>query len=433
MTHVPPGGAGVSRRAVLAALGAVGVASALAGVATTSALADRERVAGTLAAGAVELRADYRTRRNDAPVASLPAALPADPDCATPGLLDGDVLPTLRFEDVVPGESGVVTSCAYVCANPAYLWLRACLDEDAETAHGDREAAAGDLTPTAGELGGALRTTLFLDRDGDGVRGADDPVVYEGSLAGLSAFACDGVAVGVPTTAADRTNDGPGDYAGTPVPALDEEACVGLGKVEEPDGAGLFAAFEPGDDAGVGGSVFTGAGYDPAVDRYVFTTDAGGVVLVAASDETFNDDGELVAVTLSLDSPGVGFCRVRTKSGGGRDGEDRSDESFADCPRSVRVRTPSPSPTAPLAESREISNLTLFVCGRTERDPPEPTCHEPGRYCVGVEWHLPREAGVGVSTDAATLSLALAATQCRHDDDPRNPFGVLDAADGGDA
>jgi hypothetical protein len=424
---------GVSRRSVLAALGAVGVTATASGVATYGYLADRERLDATLAAGRVDLRADYRAVRGDETVLALPESLPSDAGCSTADLIDGGVLPTTTFENVVPGESGTLSSCVYVCGNPTYLWLRACVDDDAELNGGptDREDALGD-TDDAGELAGAIRATLYLDENGDGVRDPAEPVVFSGSLAALDDAACAGIPLGPAGTATtDGTNDGPGEYAGTPVPDLSPDECVALGKLNvTEDGSSFDGELEPGDDVGpeFGDSVFRGVEYDETADRYAFTTDAGETVLLRITDVRFKpDEDEIIAATLTLDSPGLGFCRARVKTGGPPGTDDTSDTDYPDCPRRVRVETP--------VENRAISHVTLFVCGtETEAEPPEPVCYDPGRHCLGVEWELPTETGVEASTDTVSLDLAVAGAQCRHEMDPaaRNPFPPLDAADGGD-
>ena len=428
---------GISRRSVLAALGTVGVTATGAGYATHAYLSDRERVTGTLAARSVELKTDYRAVRNDGTetaVFALPDPYPqtdgeGDPDCSTRDLIDGHVLPTATFENVVPGQGGTLSSCVYVCENPTFVWLRACLDENLELGDGptDREVAAGD-TDGDGELADAIRTTLYLDENSDGVRDPAEPVIFSGSLADLDSFACGGIPLGPPpASTTNPTNDGPGEYEGTPVPLVPEDACVGMGKLNvTDDGTSFDGQLEPGDDMGFGGSIFTGIAYDAAVDRYVFTTDAGETVLVRIDLVEFNDDGEIVAARVTIDSPAVGFCQVNVKTGGGNNnsGANRA-VTYDGCPKSVRVETH--------VDRKAISHITLFVCHRDVPEPPDPVCYEPGRYCLGVEWDLPLGAGVETSTDTVSLDLAVAGTQCRHEMDPesRNPFDRLGAAEGG--
>jgi hypothetical protein len=192
------------------------------------------------------------------------------------------------------------------------------------------------------------------------------------------------------------------------------------------DGASFDGQLEAGDEIGFGNSIFTGITYDAAVDRYVFTTDAGETVLVEIDLIELNEDGEIVAARVTLDSTAVGFCQVNVKTGGGNNNSDALAEvTYENCPESVRVETPDPP--------KAISHITLFVCHRDEPEPPDPVCYDPGRYCLGVEWDLPLDTGVEASTDTVTLDLAVAGTQCRHEMDPesRNPFDPLGAAEGG--
>jgi hypothetical protein len=409
---------GLTRRTVLATLGVAGLGS-VAGFASTAFFADDEAVAGTLAAGAVELRADFVARRGDAgdptaEVVSVPDPRPTADDvetlCATPGLIDGDRLPDVTFSNLVPGERGSLGSCVYVCANPVYLWARACATDDDEVAFTDREAdSPADGTADEGELGDAVRATLFVE-DADG----DRTTVYEGSLAGLSAFACDGVPLGPPGAAS-----GPDAVAVA-------DGCVALGKLNvTDDGASFDGELEPG-TAVDGDSPFTGVSYDAATDRYVFDTADGEVRVRVDGVERKPDEPEILAATLTVETPGVGFCAVEVKSAGRPGPESTAGTDYPDAPTSVRVETP--------VENRAISNVTLSVRAREEPTPPDPVCYPAGRYCLGVDWHLPADAGVEVSTDTVTLDLAVAGTQCRHDMDPAasNPFVRLDREDGGD-
>jgi predicted ribosomally synthesized peptide with SipW-like signal peptide len=54
----------ISRRSVLAGLGAIGVASAGAGLGTTAFFSDEEAVAASLQAGRLDLLVDYRATYN---------------------------------------------------------------------------------------------------------------------------------------------------------------------------------------------------------------------------------------------------------------------------------------------------------------------------------------------------------------------------------
>jgi DNA-directed RNA polymerase subunit E'/Rpb7 len=412
---------GLSRRTVLATLGAAGLASA-AGFASTAFFADDEDVAGTLAAGAVELRADFAATRGvvggpATTVRSMPDPRPTpgadDPEtlCATPGLIDGDQYPDTTLSDLVPGERGSLGSCVYVCGNPVVLWVRACVTDDDEVTYDSaREGGAGDETPDAGELGDAVRATLFVVDETD-----TRTTVYEGTLAGLSAFACGGVPLGPPGVSGDDAVALPDD-------------CVGIGKLNvTDDGASFDGELEPGTAVDPDSPFTEPPWYDAGADRYVFETADGETVRVRIDGvERKSDEPEILAARLTVETPGAGVCRADVKSAGAPGPGSTSSTEYPDCPTSVRVETP--------VENRAISHVSLFVCAGDDPTPPDPVCSEPGRYCFGVDWHLPRDAGVEVSTDTVTLDLAVGGTQCRHDTDPAgsNPFVRLDREDGGD-
>jgi hypothetical protein len=203
-----PDRTGPSRRRVLTALGAVGVAAAGAGLGTTGYLHDVERYPATLAAGGLDLAVGYASTYNG----ELVDAAPADPDgvvagdCGTPGLVDGAGVPVVDLDDVKPGDCGTVSASLYVCANPARLWLAVDLVGAAEHDHRPEERLAGDRTPDVGELQDLIAVTCWIDVDGDGTVGADERVVYEGSLAGLATAAAEGLLLtadsgGTPTCA----------------------------------------------------------------------------------------------------------------------------------------------------------------------------------------------------------------------------------------
>ena len=209
---------GLSRRSVLAALGAVGTVSAGAGLATTSSLSDREPFAATVAAGAVDLKTGVTVRHAytldgeavERTLAERPAGLSdwaravagGAVDCTTDGLVDGDAPEAVVLDDVKPGDRGRVTTSLHVCANPSYLSVRVGLldSTDDRTGTDALEAAAGD-TDADGELAAALRVSLYADAGCDGVPdggrlfpAAEAPGAD--SLADLAAAAGDGILLG---------------------------------------------------------------------------------------------------------------------------------------------------------------------------------------------------------------------------------------------
>lgn len=163
MTDNTPNTFDLSRRKLLAGLGAVGVASAGAGLGTTAYFSDEESFEGnTITAGTLEMfgswqqlyyGADQSVRPGDYGDAGRPwvNAFPDDDGDGIQSLgdrayvddpssdpatgrnlplscndftdLDGGERPIIDLDDVKPGDKGEVTFGFTVCDNPAYVWM----------------------------------------------------------------------------------------------------------------------------------------------------------------------------------------------------------------------------------------------------------------------------------------------------------------------
>jgi predicted ribosomally synthesized peptide with SipW-like signal peptide len=168
---------GLSRRKMLAGLGAVGVASAGAGLGTTAYFNDTETFENnTLTAGELDLKLDYKSTYLGGPgrlehVQSMgypdaedlgdgryllgQAPSPADMqawedlvqgeqfDFCSPEadqyLVNGSGIPVFTLDDVKPGDSGEVTISIHICDNPAFLYLSGELTENAENGQSEPE------------------------------------------------------------------------------------------------------------------------------------------------------------------------------------------------------------------------------------------------------------------------------------------------------
>ena len=77
--------------------------------------------------------------------------------------IDGE--PGLKFDlnDVKPKDEGEATISIHTCGNPAFLWLRSNLDENAENDLVEPEDSAGDTTPEVGELADYIYARLWDD------------------------------------------------------------------------------------------------------------------------------------------------------------------------------------------------------------------------------------------------------------------------------
>ncbi|PAU85474.1 hypothetical protein CK500_02040 [Halorubrum salipaludis] len=211
---------GLSRRKLLAGLGAVGVASAGAGLGTTAYFNDTETFEGnTLTAGELDLKLDYRatyaggTGRIDEINGWYSDEGPGEPfdvveeddgvylvgevpnidegewpdvvqerDFCAPDvdLVNGDEIPVFVLDDVKPGDCGEVTISLHICDNPSWVWMNGELTADDENTVSEPEAGAdgesnalgddGDGPISGqGELADAIDVTMWYDEDCDNV------------------------------------------------------------------------------------------------------------------------------------------------------------------------------------------------------------------------------------------------------------------------
>jgi Ca-activated chloride channel family protein len=198
----------LTRRKMLAGLGAVGLASAGAGLGTSAYFSDREEFSNNgLTAGTLDLKLDYKATyqggegRLDAikemgyPDAEAlgdgvylldQAPSPADMqdwedlvtgeefDFCSPEadqfLVNGDDIPVFTLEDIKPGDTGEVTISVHICDNPAFLKMVGDLSNEQENGQDDPEIAAeGTDTDGIGELADAIEVCVWYDEDCDNV------------------------------------------------------------------------------------------------------------------------------------------------------------------------------------------------------------------------------------------------------------------------
>ncbi|TKX74430.1 VWA domain-containing protein [Halorubrum sp. GN11_10-6_MGM] len=208
---------GLSRRKVLAGLGAVGVASAGAGLGTTAYFNDTETFEGnTLTAGQFDLLLDwqqtytgpngleqinaYPDSNGDSEQDIIPdfggyladwvvdngeydlrAATDAYKDEYFADLPDDFAGPLIELDDVKPGDHGEVTFSAHLFDNPGYLRVGGDLIEDKENGQSEPEAEVDETTgEDEGELAESIDVKFWYD-DGDnafeGLMGDHDTVI----------------------------------------------------------------------------------------------------------------------------------------------------------------------------------------------------------------------------------------------------------------
>ncbi|WP_178916443.1 choice-of-anchor W domain-containing protein [Natronomonas gomsonensis] len=177
----------LSRRKTLAGLGAIGLASAGAGLGTSAFFSDEESFENnTLTAGTLDLRVVYEASYDSGGTVENMA------DSAM-GTQDGD--PAAMFydlQDVKPGDSGHVEFCFEIVDNPSYMW--ACGDlTQAENGITEPESAVDD-TPEVGELGDAIDARLaYCEKDDEELIEGEE--IVSGSLVDVFAAISGGAAL----------------------------------------------------------------------------------------------------------------------------------------------------------------------------------------------------------------------------------------------
>lgn len=210
----------LSRRSVLAGLGAAGIASAGAGLGTSAYLNDTESFDGnTITAGTLDLLVGYYSYWDQGLAGSG----------SVNGTQDGSGTVSAELSDVKPGDSGLLAFCPRVETNPAYLWLCGEVTANSENGYTEPEPETsenGDLNDPgdpdgAGELAESIAVTVNYCDVADDIGDAFDPSdvsvldeVWSGTFADLMAAVSNGVPLDGDGEAADGGGfDVPGDQA----------------------------------------------------------------------------------------------------------------------------------------------------------------------------------------------------------------------------
>jgi len=146
----------LSRRTILAGLGAVGAAGAGAGLGTSALFSDTESFENSvITAGELDLLVDYYSYWDQGMAGSGTVS----------GTADGGTV-TGELTDVKPGDSGALAFCPRIETNPAYLWLCGDLtanDENTVTEpEADADAEDDDETDAQIEGQGELADTVLI-------------------------------------------------------------------------------------------------------------------------------------------------------------------------------------------------------------------------------------------------------------------------------
>ena len=210
---------GLSRRKMLVGLGAVGVASAGAGLGTTAYFNDTETFEGnSLTAGELDLfvHVDYSEDQGSYAQYQTPDGTYIDGNVVGGG--DGEPL-SIQVSDLKPGDSGEGEFCFSIVNNPAYLWMCGELTANDENGMNEPESDADDTA--GGDLADAMQLTVsYCTSDGQ----VGDEII-SGSLADVMLA----LQAGVPLSGdgdASAPLDGRAPFEGVTEPFLDEEPNV---------------------------------------------------------------------------------------------------------------------------------------------------------------------------------------------------------------
>ncbi|WP_149799505.1 SipW-dependent-type signal peptide-containing protein [Halorubrum xinjiangense] len=224
---------GLSRRKMLVGLGAVGVASAGAGLGTTAYFNDTETFTNNeLTAGELDLfvHVDYSEDQGSYAQYSTPDGTFIDGNVVGGG--EGEPL-SIQVSDLKPGDSGEGEFCFSIVDNPAYMWMCGELTANEENGQTEPETdvdtTGGDPGEGMGELADAMEVTISYCTEVEGETVIGEEIISD-SLANVMLA----LQAGVPLSGDGDSSaplDGRAPFEGVDSPFVDEvpniaEQCV---------------------------------------------------------------------------------------------------------------------------------------------------------------------------------------------------------------
>ena len=472
----------LSRRAALAGIGGIGVASAGAGLGTSAYFSDEESFENnSLTAGELDLKLDYKATYAGGPGrlseidgwysdegpgepfdveeiedgTYLIGEVPNETDdmwadevqntdlCAPDlGLVNGDEIPVFVLDDVKPGDSGEVTVSLHVCDNPAWMYMNGALtanDENTVTEpEADSEDENNDETDSPidgdGELADAIQTTLWYDENCNNVLdGGDDDTTSVPSCVQL---------------VLDTSGSIGGDI-GTVQSAANDLANTILGANDDNEvGATTFSG---GSDVvnGVadawsdltlssGGTTNMSAGISDAGDDLANCTDGHDRIMVIFTDGSPDSSSDALAAANALDDDielyaiGVaganqGFLNELTTGDPNDDSNTfvvAGGTSAEDAIDQVfaQVGQTITGGEEVILEGTLADAMDALEDGIALDGNRSTEEREPFAgamtHCLGFEWEVPADVGNEIQTDSVGFDLGFYALQSRHNDDP---------------
>jgi predicted ribosomally synthesized peptide with SipW-like signal peptide len=209
----------LSRRKVLAGMGAVGLASVGAGLGTSALFSDTESFTGNiLQAGELDIVAVSTSSYNGAAVDSFENRIVS---------ADGPAETFYTLDDVKPGDSGKFDFCFELYTNPAYIWLCGEQTEDLENGQNEPELETEGLDEDGlGELDDSIVASAYYCEvvDGEKVPVDGGEIVSDVSLAELLGALNSGLPLNYDGVPAEPGNQSP--YQPSEEEGMVTGACV---------------------------------------------------------------------------------------------------------------------------------------------------------------------------------------------------------------
>jgi predicted ribosomally synthesized peptide with SipW-like signal peptide len=461
---------------MLAGLGAVGLASAGAGLGTSAYFSDTEQLSGnSLTAGTLDLKLDYKATYaggagrlsdiqetypdaqdlGDGVYLLDQAPSPADMqewedlvqgeqfDFCSPEadefLVNGDGIPVFTLDDVKPGDTGEVTISIHICDNPAYLQLVGAITENLERGQNDPELAAeGEDTDGIGELADEIQVCVWYDEDCDNVyepTGTGEQQELEVALVSDVSGSMS-QEIGDLQFAAKNFVDN--------LSSPDEAAAISFSNSASLDQE-LTTNYQAVKDAidtySAGGSTNMTAGIGTAETELLNGTNAtpgASKVMILLSDGSPDDSSSAESAATAAKNAGIRIFTIALGSGAATS---FLENSIASSPDDAFV---APDPADLDTVYAEIAQVVLageqkiaegsmsevfaqlsqgvLLDGNRQEEGVQPY---PGAttQCIGFEWELPFEVGNQVQSDSVTFDIGLEAEQSRNNDSPFSSGG----------
>jgi predicted ribosomally synthesized peptide with SipW-like signal peptide len=349
----------VSRRTLLGSLGLMSGSAAIGGSGTAALFSDQEGVTdNAVTAGALDLEVGWEMTYNGAETRTGSEDLGNDP---------GPIFQIPPHGDVKPCDYGEATIGLHVYDNPAWIHMGGELTADDDNGLTEPESEVDDTGGDGeGELADAIFARAWYD-DGNNVYDPEsEQQIVAGSLRDVF----------------EELNEGILLDGNVQSESSDGSSCVELGKHDETPTNG---------------------------ETYDFSE--GSIDIVGVHTE----DGEVVGIDWEST---LGLCAVVVAGGG--DGGSKTVETCYDCVRSGTAFAPK-NENNRNRRWYEISNVTFYYCQEQGDDKEECFENSTTQY-IGFEWELPCSVGNEVQSDSVEFDLKFHAQQCRHNDEPDNPY-----------